>query len=261
MSSNDGYVYFIGAGPGDPDLITVKGLKIIQSADLIMYAGSLVPIELLEDVKHDAEVVDSSGLALQEIHNRIIQAVRKNGLVARLHTGDPALYGAIKEQMFLLDQEGIGYEVIPGITAAFAAAAKARLSLTLPEKTQTLIFTRLSGRTSVPARESLERLAEHQSSLALYLSSDQAENAADQLIQGGYAPNTPVLIAYRIGWPEEKLVFTDLRGLPDRVKASGLKRQAVFLVLPHQDQEPVFSKLYSPDFSHGFREAKENEQS
>ena len=163
-----GKVYFIGAGPGDPDLITVRGASIVAAADLIVYAGSLVPRTLLARAKEGAEIYDSSGLSLEETHALLTEA-RKNKIVARVHTGDPALFGAIQEQIELLHKDEIPFEVVPGVTVAFAAAASLGRQLTQPGGSQTLIFTRLAGRTPVPERESLAKLAKHQASLVIYL--------------------------------------------------------------------------------------------
>ena len=246
-------VYFVGAGPGDPELITVKGHKCIQQADLVLYTGSLVPKEVVACAKENAKVVDSSSMTLNETHAMILETVRSGGTVARVHTGDPSLYGAIKEQMILLDHNGISYEVIPGVTVAFAAAAAAKISFTLPEKVQTLIFTRIEGRTPVPDRERLRDLARHNTSMALYLSSSDPDGVVKELMAGGYSGETPVVVAYRVGWPDELLVTTQLSALADVVKETGIHKQAVFLVLPGQKDDPVFSRLYSPEFSHGFR--------
>ena len=246
-------VYFVGAGPGDPELITVKGHKCIQQADLVLYTGSLVPKEVVACAKENAKVVDSSSMTLNETHAMILETVRSGGTVARVHTGDPSLYGAIKEQMILLDHNGISYEVIPGVTVAFAAAAAAKISFTLPERAQTLILTRLAGRTPVPDRERLRDLARHNTSMALYLSSSDPDGVVKELMAGGYSGETPVVVAYRVGWPDELLVTTQLSALADVVKETGIHKQAVFLVLPGQKDDPVFSRLYSPEFSHGFR--------
>ena len=246
-------VYFIGAGPGDPELITVKGHKCIQQADLVLYTGSLVPKEVVACAKENAKVVDSSSMTLNETHVMILETVSSGGTVARVHTGDPSLYGAIKEQMILLDHNGISYEVIPGVTVAFAAAAAAKISFTLPERAQTLILTRLAGRTPVPDRERLRDLARHNTSMALYLSSSDPDGVVKELMAGGYSRDTPVVVAYRVGWPDELLVTTQLSALADVVKETGIHKQAVFLVLPGQKDDPVFSRLYSPEFSHGFR--------
>ncbi len=254
MTNKKCRVYFVGAGPGDPDLITVKGQKCIQQADLVLYTGSLVPKEVVACAKENAKVVDSSSMTLNETHAMILETVRSGGTVARVHTGDPSLYGAIKEQMILLDHNAISYEVIPGVTVAFAAAAAAKISFTLPEKAQTVIFTRMEGRTPVPDRERLRDLARHNTSMALYLSSSDPDGVVKELMAGGYSGETPVVVAYRVGWPDELLVTTQLSALADVVKETGIQKQAVFLVLPGQKDDPVFSRLYSPEFSHGFRD-------
>jgi precorrin-4/cobalt-precorrin-4 C11-methyltransferase len=249
-------VYFVGAGPGDPDLITVKGRKCIQDADLVLYAGSLVPKEVLACARKDARVADSSSMTLQETHAMILETARAGGIAARVHTGDPSLYGAVKEQMILLDRDGVSYEVIPGVTAAFAAAAAARVSFTVPEITQTLIFTRIGGRTAVPEQERLQLLAAHGCSLAIYLSADNPSKIVEELLAGGYADHTPVVVAYRVGWPEEMILRCKISDLSRTVKGAGIKRQALFLILPGTEKTGHSSKLYDRDFSHGFRSKK-----
>ncbi len=245
-------VYFVGAGPGDPELITVKGRKCIQNADLVLYTGSLVPKEIVSCAREDAEVMDSSSMTLTETHSMIVEAVSSGAMVARVHTGDPSLYGAVKEQMVLLDRENIPYEVIPGVTVAFAGAAKARISFTLPEVTQTLIFARMGGRTPVPERERLRSLAAHRCSLAIYLSAGNPAKMVEELLAGGYPEDTPVFVGYRVGWPDELAFFSTLSGLVQDVTNASITRQAVFLVLPGQE-DASFSRLYDPRFSHGFR--------
>ena len=254
MDNKRSQVYFVGAGPGDPELITIKGQKCIQQADLVLYAGSLVPKESVACAKEKAKVVDSSSMTLDETHAMILKTVRSGGMVARVHTGDPSLYGAIKEQMVLLDGDGVSYEVIPGVTVAFAAAAAAKISFTLPEKTQTLILTRLAGRTPVPDRERLRNLARHNTSLAIYLSAGDPEKMVKELLAGGYPGNTPVVVAHRVGWPDEMIITTQISALSAVVKEMGIHKQAIFLVLPGQKDDPVFSKLYSPEFAHGCRD-------
>ena len=249
-------VYFIGAGPGDPELLTIKAQRLIQDADLILYAGSLVPREILTWAKEDAEIMDSSGMTLEQTHAALVQAAGRGHTAARVHTGDPSLYGAILEQMRLLQQDKIAYEVVPGITAAFAAAAKAAISFTVPERTQTLIFTRMSGRTPVPEKERLRDLAGHRCSLAIYLSTSLVQSMVQELQVGGLPDSTPVCVGSSIGWPGEALFWTDLGHLQDQVERTGLTRQAVFLVLPGQEtKQTPESRLYSSDFSHGYRQA------
>jgi precorrin-4/cobalt-precorrin-4 C11-methyltransferase len=252
-----GKVYFIGAGPGDPELVTVRGATIIQAADLIVYTGSLVPRRLLSKAKKGAEIHDSAGLNLEETHALLVDGIDRGMIVARVHTGDPALYGAIQEQIELLKREGISYEVVPGVTAAFAAAAALGRQLTQPGGSQTLIFTRLAGRTPVPARESLESLSGHQASMVIYLSVSKMREAVAELLQG-YHADTPVVVAYRVGWPEEMFISGTLRDIAERVEESGIRRQAVIMVgeaLGGEVRTP--SKLYDPSFSHAFRKSEQ----
>ncbi|MGE4298287.1 MAG: precorrin-4 C(11)-methyltransferase [Desulfovibrionaceae bacterium] len=247
-------VYFIGAGPGDPELITVKGSRLIGEADLVLYAGSLVPPAVVAHAKPGARVIDSAPLNLDETHALLVETARAGGMAVRVHTGDPSLYGAMREQMRLLDAEGIGYEVVPGVTAAFAAAATAGLSLTVPERSQTVILTRTPGRTPMPEGERLRDLARHRCALAIYLSAADPDPMVAELRAGGLSAATPVLAAYRVGWPDEATYPTTLGGLCATVREHGLTRQTLFLVLPGEDGAAHFSKLYAPDFAHGFRE-------
>jgi len=250
-----GKVFFIGAGPGDPELITVKGQKLIKKAELVLYAGSLVPTEVVICAKESAEIVDSSSMTLDETHALIMKKVNSGGMVARVHTGDPSLYGAVGEQMALLKREGILYEVVPGVTAAFAAAAAAGTPLTAPGGTQTVIFTRISGNTPVPEKERLKDLAAHGSSILLYLSASDPAGMVYELTKAGLPEKTPVVVGHRVGWPDERIFFSSLSSLEKTIKNAGIKRQAVFLVLPENHEKSV-SSLYDPAFSHGFRKAE-----
>ena len=253
MNKDNIKVYFVGAGPGDPDLLTIKGRRRIQTADLVLYTGSLVPKDVVACAKTGARVEDSAGMTLDETHAMIVATVKNDGLVARVHTGDPSLYGAIREQTRLLERDGISYEIIPGVTAAFAAAAAAGISFTLPEKSQSLIITRMEGRTPVPEKEHLKSLSRHRTSMAIYLSAADSQGLQNDLLAGGYPGDTPVVIAWRVGWPDQVILRTRISRLAFSVKDAGIKRQAVFLVLPGQDAETVPSRLYNPDFVHGFR--------
>lgn len=250
-----GGVWFVGAGPGDPDLLTIKGRTCIETADLVLYAGSLVPAATVACARPGAQVVDSAPLALEECHALIREAAAAGRSVARVHTGDPSLYGAIREQIRLLERDGIPYGVVPGVTSACAAAAAAGLSFTVPEVTQSLILTRLAGRTPVPDRERLRELAAHGCSLAVYLSAAAPETLQQELISA-LSSTTPVLCAHRVGWPDQRLVWTTVAQLADCVRRHGLTRQTVFLILPGQNAAPTASKLYDPAFSHGRRERK-----
>jgi len=256
-----GKVYFIGAGPGDPELITVRGAKIIEAADLIVYAGSLVPRPLLSKAKKGAGIYDSASLSLEETHGLLSEGVKKGMIVARVHTGDPALYGAIQEQIQLLEKEEIPFEVVPGVTVAFAAAATLGRQFTQPDGSQTLILTRLAGRTKVPEKENLAGLSQHQASLVVYLSVSKIREVVAELKQG-YPADTPVVVAYRVGWPDEKFIAGTLADIAEGVEKSGIKRQAVILVGQALKGELAGrSKLYDPTFAHGFRESQQKEKS
>ncbi len=249
-------IYFVGAGPGDPELITVKGRRLLEEADRIVYAGSLVPEDLLAYCKVGAERISSAPLTLEATHALLTDGYRRGLRVVRLHTGDPALYGAIHEQMLLLDRDGIPYEVVPGISVVFAAAAVLKQELTLPEVSQTVILTRMGGRTPVPEKERLRSLAEHQATLAIYLSVQNMAEVVQELLTA-YPPETPVVVAYRVGWPDQQVVHGTLQDIVAHVQAAGIRRQALILV------GAVFaartaaigkrSQLYHEAFRNGYR--------
>ena len=253
-----GKVWFIGAGPGDPELITVKGQRLIAAADCIVYAGSLVPRGLFEAVRPGIPVIDSAPLSLPETHALLRDCARSGGLAARVHTGEPALFGAVREQAALLDADGIAWDVVPGVSSVFATAAAARVSLTVPGGTQSVIVTRLSGRTPVPESEALPGLAAHGAALAVLLSASEPERLQAELLQGGYAPETLVVLGHKVGWPGGETVRTRLCDLAATARERGFTRQTVFLVLPGQEPDgPVpKSRLYDPAFSHGWREGQ-----
>ena len=251
-----GLVSFVGAGPGDPGLLTIKGRDAIAAADLVLYAGSLVPREVVACARPGAAVVDSAPLTREESHARVREVALTGGLVARVNTGDPSLYGALREQATLLDADGIPWRVIPGVTAACAAAAAAGVSFSIPGARQSLILCRAAGRTPVPERESLAALAAHHASMAVYLSAAQACRMAEEL-GAELAPQTPVLCAQRVSWPDQRLVWTTLGELAACVEKNGFDRQTIFLVLPGEDTAgEARSRLYAPDFSHGWRPEK-----
>ncbi len=257
MSTNHNPVKFVGAGPGDPELITVKGQRALAEADLIIYAGSLVPEALLTWKRDDAEAVNSASMNLDEIVAKIENAHARNQKVVRLHTGDPSLYGAIFEQMRELEKYGIDYEVIPGVTAAFAAAAAMGLEYTLPEVTQTLILTRISGRTPVPDQENLELLAAHQSSMAIYLSIAHVKRV-EEILGKHYGSESLCAVAYKVSHPEERIVFCKIQDLSKTVEEEKLNRQALIIVgkaveTANLKSSVIKSKLYDAGFSHGFR--------
>ncbi|MCX5894391.1 MAG: precorrin-4 C(11)-methyltransferase [Proteobacteria bacterium] len=251
-----GMVYFIGAGPGDPELITIRGNKIIKTADLIIYAGSLVNPLILADARADARIMDSSSLTLHEIAGALVKAARQGKTVARVHTGDPSVYGAIAEQIAVLKKEKIPHEVIPGVSSAFAAAASLKKEFTVPGVSQTLIMSRRAGRTSVPERESLASLAAHRSSMAIFLSVNMLEEAVRELIDGGYPQDTPAAVVYRASWPDETVIRGKLSTIAAKVGKEKIRRQAIILVgdvLGETIGEP--SRLYASEFKHGFRPA------
>jgi precorrin-4/cobalt-precorrin-4 C11-methyltransferase len=240
-------VYFIGAGPGDPELITVKGQRLIRQCPVILYAGSLVPEALIRSANPDADIADTAEMHLDQIIARI-QAAHKQGLdVARVHSGDPSIYGAIGEQIRRLKRLEIPYEVIPGVTAAMASAAALGRELTLPGITQTVILTRYAGKTPVPERESLAELARHRATLVIYLSINHIDEIVAELLPY-YGADCPVAVMYRTSWPDHERVLGTLADIADRVRAKGFKRTALILVgevlNPRDFQD---SYLYSAD--------------
>jgi precorrin-4/cobalt-precorrin-4 C11-methyltransferase len=251
-----GTVWFIGAGPGDPELITVKGRRLIEQADLVVYAGSLVPAALFDGIR--AKVVDSAPLSLPETHALLRDCALSGGLCARVHTGEPALFGAVQEQAALLDADGIPWEVVPGVSSVFATAAMAKVSCTVPGGTQSLIITRLSGRTPVPESENLASLAAHGAALAVLLSASEPERVQAELLAGGYDPATPVVMGHKVGWPGGGTLRTTLGELAATARSAGFTRQTVFLVLPGAGGGGQ-SKLYDPDFTHGWREGTDQQ--
>jgi len=245
-------VHFVGAGPGDPELLTLKAARLIAQADTLIYPGSLTPRAVVDMARPGARVLDSAGMTLEETHAAIMETVRAGGRVVRLQAGDPALYGTVGEQARLLEAQGVDYAVVPGVTAASATAAALGLPATAPEITQTLILTRLAGRTPVPEAEALRELARHGSALAVYLAGSEPEAVREELLAGGYAPHTPVAVAHRVGWPEQELHLSTVQDFPGLVRERGLTRQTLFMVLPGAGAG-TRSKLYDPAFSHGCR--------
>lgn len=248
-----GVVWFVGAGPGDPELLTIKAQKLIQAADLILYAGSLVPKAMTRGAKPDARLLDSASMTLQETHALLRDTARSGKMAVRLHTGDPSLYGAVREQAALLDVEHIPWGIVPGVTAAFAAAAAGRVSFTVPEVCQTLIITRLSGQTKVPESEQLRLLAEHRTALAVYLSASNVSGLCKELRLAGLEEHTTVIIAHRVGWEGECIRKSSISRLEEDAQDMCITRHTVFLILPGENAENRESRLYAADFCHGFR--------
>lgn len=251
-------VYIVGAGPGDPDLITVKGLKIIQQADVVLYTDSLVNEELISRAGEHAHVLQSSGMDLEEMVVIMEKAVAEGKSVARVHTGDPSMYGAILEQMVLLKQRGISYEIIPGVSSVFASAAALGAELTVPDLTQTVILTRAEGRTPVPEREKLRDLASHHCTVALFLSATLAKKVVNEFLAAGWSEDTPVAVVQRATWPDQKIVRTTLKNLDQDLREAGIRMHAMILAgwaldPTLVDRDEHRSKLYDKAFTHRFR--------
>lgn len=246
-------IYFIGAGPGDPGLITVKGARIISGSDVVIYAGSLVNRALLEGCKPGAEIYDSSGMTLEEVLEVMFRASREGRDVSRVHTGDPSIYGAIQEQMDALAEKGIPFEVVPGVSSVFAAAAAVPHELTLPGVTQTVILTRLEGRTPVPDGEKLRDLARHRCTMCIFLSVSQIDRVAEELLQGGYRPDTGVVVVEKASWKDQRVIRGTIENIGRLVKEAGITRQALILVGDVFAGDYQRSRLYDREFSHGFR--------
>jgi precorrin-4/cobalt-precorrin-4 C11-methyltransferase len=248
-------IYFIGAGPGDPELLTLKAKRILEESDIVIYAGSLVNREVLKFSRKDASLYDSSTMDLEEIFKIYQEAKRTGKIVARIHTGDLSIYSALQEQLDWCEKEGIDSEIIPGISSFQAAAATLKRELTLPGVSQTLILTRISGRTEVPGEENLEDLAKTKATMAIFLSVHEIERVVDQL-KNGYGENTPVAVVEKASWPEERKIVGTLGTIAEKVKEAGIKRQALIIVGDVLGKAYQKSKLYDANFEHGFRKKK-----
>ena len=251
-------VYFVGAGTGAVDLITVRGMRLLEKADVIIYAGSLVNPELLQYANKDCEIHDSAKMTLEEVLIVMQKAEAEGKITVRLHTGEPSIYGAVREQMDEMDRLGISYESCPGVSACFGAAASLNLEYTLPGISQSLIITRMEGRTKVPEKESIESFAAHQASMAIYLSTGMLKELSERLVAGGYRKETPAALVYKATWPEEEAYICTIETLYDTAKEHGIKKTALVLVgevITHQNYKK--SRLYAADFSTEFRQAKE----
>jgi len=249
-------VYIVGAGPGDPKLITVKGLETLQRADVVIYAGSLVNPELLKYCKKDVEIHNSAYMTLDEVLEVTVKAVKSRKNVVRLHTGDPSMYGAIQEQIKPLNALGIEVQVIPGVSSVFAAAAALNLEYTLPDVSQTLILTRMEGRTPVPEKEKIHLLAQHQATMAIFLSVGMIQDVVDELLKGGYPLKTPIAVVQKASWPDQKEVVGTLADIAEKVLAEDITKTALILVGEVLNKEFALSKLYDPSFTTEYRDAK-----
>jgi precorrin-4/cobalt-precorrin-4 C11-methyltransferase len=249
-------VRFVGAGPGDVDLITVKGRRLLQEADIVIYAGSLVWDAHLKFCKEGCKTHNSAAMTLEEVISVMAEAQRQGLAVVRLHTGDPTLYGAIREQIDCLEQHGIAYGVVPGVSSFTASCAAIKREFTLPNVSQTVIITRMEGRTPVPEMEKLELLAAHKCSMAIFLSVQDIQLVVEKLIQGYQRADVPVAVVYKATWPEQKIIMGTLENIAAKVKDNGISNFSQILVGDFIEGEYERSQLYHPDFTHGFREAQ-----
>ena len=249
-------VFFVGCGPGDPELITVKAKKLIQKADVVVYSGSLIPEPILKLCKK-GKLYDAAGMVREEIFDVLYKNAKKDKLVVRLHDGDPSIYGAIKEQIDNLTKKGIKSTVVPGVTAFLASAAALGTQLTLPGVTQTIIVTRAESRTKVPKREQISELAKHKATLIFYLSIHLLSKLVDEAIAGGYKKSTPVAVVYRASWDDQKIIKGTLNDIVKKIHDEKITRTAIVIISNVIDSQSYeYSKLYDKEFSHGYRKSK-----
>ena len=249
-------IHFVGAGSGAPDLITVRGKKYLEEADVIIYAGSLVNPQLLDNAKEGAKIYNSAKMTLEEVLDVMFDAETKGDTTVRLHTGDPSLYGAIREQMDVLDEKGIAYDYCPGVSSFCGAASALNLEYTLPDVSQSVIITRMAGRTPVPPKESIESFAAHQATMVVFLSTGMLKELSQRLIQGGYRPDTPAAIVYKATWEDEKTFVCTVDTLAETAVKNNITKTALMIigdVVAHNHYDR--SKLYDPGFTTEFREA------
>ena len=246
-------VYFVGAGPGDMELITVRGMNILSAADCVIYAGSLVNPELLGYVKNGCDLRDSAKMTLEDVTGVMLKNEKAGLVTARLHSGDPSIYGAVREQIDILEANGILYEIIPGVSSFAGAAAVLGVEYTLPGVSQTVILTRMEGRTPVPERERITELAKIQASMAVFLSGGMLPELSEKLLEVGYPGDTPAAIVYKATWPDEKIIRTTVKELPEAGAKGNISKTAIILVGNFLGGEYERSFLYNPEFTHGFR--------
>lgn len=248
-------IYFIGAGPGAADLITVKGKNLLEKADLVIYAGSLVNPELLNNCKPECVIMNSAHMTLEEVIAAMVPAAQEGKLVVRLHTGDPSLYGAYREQIDLLRSYNLEFEIVPGVSSFSAAAACLRAEYTLPNVSQSVIITRMEGRTPVPAKQKIADYAAHKATMVIFLSAGMLEKLQAELIKGGYTSDTPAAIIYKASWPDEKVIRCTVGTLAENANQYGINRTALITVGGFLGNEYERSELYNPTFGHGYRKA------
>lgn len=247
-------ISFVGAGPGDVDLITVKGRRLLEEADVVIFAGSLVWDKHLSFCKSECQKYNSASMTLEEVITVSVEAVKQGKKVVRLHTGDPTIYGAIREQMDYLQLHNVEYEVIPGVSSFTASCSAIKREFTLPNVSQTIIITRLAGRTPVPEKEDLEYLASHKCSMAIFLSVQDIENVVEKLKKGYERSDVPVAVVYKATWPEQKIIKGTLDDIAGKIKDEGIRNFAQILVGDFIEGDYERSLLYHPEFTHGFRE-------
>jgi|Deesub1362B_J571_1020462.scaffolds.fasta_scaffold00010_14 precorrin-4 C11-methyltransferase len=248
-------IYFVSAGPGDPELLTIKARRLLDEADVVIYTGSLINLKILKGLK--AELYDSSGMSLDEITKVIVSSLKEDKKVVRLHSGDTSFYSSVSEQISRLTKMGIYYEIVPGVSSASATSAKLGQELTIPEVSQTIIFSRLEGRTPVPKSERLKALATHRATMVIFLSIGMIDRVVKELTEGGYPPDTPVVVAYKVSWPQEMLIRGTLENIAEKVKAENIQRTALILVgealRASEGKATPESRLYNRNFSHSYR--------
>lgn len=250
-------IYFVGAGPGAVDLITVRGKTLLEKADIIVYAGSLVNPELLSYAKQDCECINSAALTLEQVIDLMVGPAKEGKTVVRLHTGDPSIFGAIREQMDLLDTYGLEYEVVPGVSSFFAASAALKAEYTLPDVSQSVIITRVEGRTPVPPKEQIALMASHQATMVIFLSTGLLDKLVEGLLEGGYSADTPAAIVYKASWPDEKVFRCTVGTLQKTADDNSLTKTALILIGDFLGNKYERSKLYDPAFTHEYREGSE----
>jgi precorrin-4/cobalt-precorrin-4 C11-methyltransferase len=249
-------VWFIGAGPGAPDLLTVRGAGLIAEADVVVWARSLVHEGILEFARPGAEILESTTIPLEGVRALYERAVEEDLKVARVHSGDPSLYGAVMEQIELCDELGLDWEIVPGVSSLGSAAAAIGRELTVPEVSQSVILTRRASRTPMPEGEDISSFAQHGTTMAIFLSAAKPRVLQEELLEGGYPPETPCCVVYRASWPDQEVIECRLEALADRIREAGFTRQALILVGPGLGAGGTRSHLYSPAFSHMFRRAE-----
>lgn len=246
-------VYFVGAGPGAADLITLRGCELLKKADIIIYAGSLVNPELLKYAKKECEIYNSAEMTLEEVVSVMEHGHSLGKEIVRLHTGDMSIYGAVREQSDILREKNIPFESVPGVSSFLGAASSLNVEYTLPDVSQTVILTRMAGRTPVPEKEDIKLLAAHRASMVIFLSAGMLEKLSTELIEGGYSKDTPCAVVYKATWEDEKKFVTTIENLSKAGKENNISKTALVLVGDFLGQEYSRSKLYNPEFSHEFR--------